>query len=344
MSAGRLQTEIVSEAARLRELEPAWWDLFSRAPQAHPFQSPAWLLPWARIFASGAALRVIVVWERAMIGLLPLVLQDEGGRRTARLVGSGITDYLDALVDPSFRREALAALSEALRAIADEVDAIALTDVPSDSLLLELGERGWNRTCETCAVCPTIELRESQDALTRLMRPWLRRNVRQGRARLDRQGARWVCADERSVHAFVEALLSLHTSRFRARGEPGVLADPSVHEFHRLAAPALVAHGLLELSAGFVGERPIAAAYVLTRRDAYLYLTGFDPEFERCSAGSVIIHQTLQRAVHTRKRRYDFLRGAEPYKYAWGAKDSVTLRLRFEGAQRTSSASLDFRP
>jgi CelD/BcsL family acetyltransferase involved in cellulose biosynthesis len=92
---------------------------------------------------------------------------------------------------------------------------------------------------------------------------------------------------------------------------------------------------MLELELCVVGGRPIAGAYVLARRDAHLYLTGFDPAYERCSAGSVVIGRSIARAIAAGRRSYDFLRGAEPYKYAWGATDAVTLCVSF-AAERAS--------
>jgi CelD/BcsL family acetyltransferase involved in cellulose biosynthesis len=57
------------------------------------------------------------------------------------------------------------------------------------------------------------------------------------------------------------------------------------------------------------------------------YLSGFDPAFARYSPGKLVVAHAIERAI-TREhaRTFDFLRGAEAYKYAWGAVDEPLFR------------------
>ncbi|MBV9891007.1 MAG: GNAT family N-acetyltransferase, partial [Rhizobacter sp.] len=49
------------------------------------------------------------------------------------------------------------------------------------------------------------------------------------------------------------------------------------------------------------------------------YLSGFDPEFARLSPVTALIGETIAGAAREGDRCVDFLRGDEPYKFAWGA-------------------------
>src|SRR5690349_3566891 len=53
----------------LSAIVPEWWGLFSRSPDATPFQSPAWLLPWWECFGRGKPLVVAVREHGRMVGL-----------------------------------------------------------------------------------------------------------------------------------------------------------------------------------------------------------------------------------------------------------------------------------
>jgi CelD/BcsL family acetyltransferase involved in cellulose biosynthesis len=70
------------------------------------------------------------------------------------------------------------------------------------------------------------------------------------------------------------------------------------------------------------GEHVVAALYGFVRgRKFYYYLGGFDPAFARYSPGSLLIYHAMQQSRSAGLRWFDFLRGAEPYKYRWGAVD-----------------------
>jgi CelD/BcsL family acetyltransferase involved in cellulose biosynthesis len=51
------------------------------------------------------------------------------------------------------------------------------------------------------------------------------------------------------------------------------------------------------------------------------YQSGWHPRFARDSMGSVLVLHALERAGEDGARTFDFLRGNEPYKYRFGARD-----------------------
>ena len=54
---------------------------------------------------------------------------------------------------------------------------------------------------------------------------------------------------------------------------------------------------------------------------AYYYIGGFDPSRARLSPGTIMIGHAIEEAIGAGARTFDFLRGREAYKYAWGAVD-----------------------
>jgi CelD/BcsL family acetyltransferase involved in cellulose biosynthesis len=57
------------------------------------------------------------------------------------------------------------------------------------------------------------------------------------------------------------------------------------------------------------------------------YNAGVDPDARDLSPGVVMVARYVERALAGGKRRIDFLRGDEPYKYEWGAVDEPIQRL-----------------
>lgn len=329
----RLTVELVRSPARLAELEAPLWDLFSRTPAASPFQSPGWLLPWSVHLSTSDSLRALLVHSSAgIVGLLPLVVLDEGDARIARLMGHGVSDYLDAVVDPAHAREVLDCLWNALKALSCEVDSFEFTDLRADSALLSHPDLA-SQAPESSAVCPRLRLASAFDRQLLALPSWLLRNLKQAEARLLRRGSvTFRTADSESLPELLERFFELHTARWRLRGQSGVLEGAAIRAFHRDAAPRLLARGVLDLHLLSVEGQPAACALVLTRRDACLYLTGFDPTWSQLNPGTLMIGRAIARAIQCGRVHFDFLRGSEPYKYAWGARDTPTHRVSFPAA------------
>ena len=106
------------------------------------------------------------------------------------------------------------------------------------------------------------------------------RDLRQAAARAVAMGGiRINTAEADTLASMLDDLFRLHEARWRSRGECGVLADPAVREFHRDAAPALAAEGMLRLYGCTSVRRSRRCITGLPWRGrSYAYLGGFDPE------------------------------------------------------------------
>ena len=77
-----------------------------------------------------------------------------------------------------------------------------------------------------------------------------------------------------------------------------------------------------------MGDRRIAAGIHFETADGILYYNaGVDPDARDLSPGVLMVHAYVARALGAGKRRMDFLRGNESYKYEWGAVDEPIQRL-----------------
>src|SRR4051794_1708876 len=114
-----IETEIIEDVQRLQAFRPEWSDFVDRSAAATPFQTPEWLFTWWSNFGSGV-LRVIVFRaQRRVAGVLPAFLHHWNDQRQITLIGSGITDYLDPLLDPLHVPEILDTLRSNLRSWSD---------------------------------------------------------------------------------------------------------------------------------------------------------------------------------------------------------------------------------
>ncbi|MGE5647489.1 MAG: GNAT family N-acetyltransferase [Acidobacteriota bacterium] len=279
---------------QLEALRLEWSALWDRCPGATPFQSPEWLIPWWSVFGPGH-LALVEVRERGRLtGLAPLY-EEDGVRR---FLGAGISDYQDILAESD---AAAAAIVERLRGARCD-----LLEVPQHSPLAACGAEA-----SVCSVCPTVPL-----------------PARRHRKRL--ADASYEIERGPRHSEYLEALFRLHTAEWEKRSSPGVLADARVRDFHRLAAAAFAARGWLRLyGLRYEGALRAVLYAFAARKRVYLYLSGFDPELSARSPGTRLLDFALEHSAECGLAEADFLRGNEPYKYLWGARDRPNYHVYF---------------
>ncbi|MGI4732891.1 MAG: GNAT family N-acetyltransferase [Janthinobacterium lividum] len=301
--------------------------LWARDPRATPFQSGAWLNAWWSHLGGGERHDLIVRDDTgAAIASLPMFVWRDGDVRRLVPVGAGHSDYSDALVDPLRSGEAIAGLWRAIAGIEDRWDELLLPDLRPDSPLLASLPDGWISDDAPSEVCPVLPL-AGPDVLGAMSRS-RRRKIVHDRNRASALGnvmTRFAAPDE--ISEALDALFGLHAARWEALGETGVLADPRVQAFHRAAAPALATAGLLRLAVVRHGDRIVSVLLALAdRRSAYSYAIGNDLSIPGQSFGTLAFLAVIDRAAQEGAASFDFLRGEEPYKYAWGAQATRTVR------------------
>jgi CelD/BcsL family acetyltransferase involved in cellulose biosynthesis len=131
-----------------------------------------------------------------------------------------------------------------------------------------------------------------------------------------------------AMDALMDGFVALH--RQSKVGKARFMDEP-MEVFFRILGRDLAEAGLAALWMLWLDERPAAALFCLEQGGAVsLYNSGFDPEARAMSPGVVLIARTIEDAIARGFRRYDFLRGEEPYKYGFGAVPTEVLRVTLE--------------
>jgi CelD/BcsL family acetyltransferase involved in cellulose biosynthesis len=321
--------------AELEALRPEWSALWGRVADAPVFQSPEWLIPWWRAFGKTAGELVVLAMRSEaggeLVGVLPLYLHPPGGdERTLMILGAGNSDHLD----PLFRHDVARRCAEAaLAEIAERHGRWAsgtLQQLGATSPLLRArAPRGLvveRAESEPCAVvtlrCPSTGVPSPPAGPLWERLPYLRRRaIRDARMRVED-------ARPDTFGDALDLLLALHESCWRGRGGSGALADPAARSFLRSASGELLAAGMLRLHLLYLHDEPAAALLALTgRRSVAYYIGGFDPAHGRLAPGTLLVGHVIDAAARAGACEFDFLRGAEPYKYRWGAASRPTFQL-----------------
>jgi CelD/BcsL family acetyltransferase involved in cellulose biosynthesis len=335
--------------AELAAIAEPWNDLAGDIP----FRRFDWLAPWWRHYHRPmASLFVLSVEDQSgrIRGLAPWYLESTPGQgRVIQFLGSGevCSDYMSILAQPGFEQSVAAALCDWLCGeAAEEWDLIQLLGVESGDLNVGLlanqfsardyhVHRQPGMDCWRLALAPTWEdfvsgLHSSRRAK---IRQALRKHFDNGQAVVR------LLTDPAELDRRFDMLVDLHQRRRHELGQPGCFASAEFADFHRDISRRFYAAGKLRLLWTELAGRPIAAEYSLTGGDTvYYYQTGIEPEAVKVGPGWLGMIGSLQQAIQTGYRTFDFLRGDEAYKTSWGAQRHKMMGTRI--VARRASARL----
>lgn len=328
---GALRLEEHDSLAALDALRDEWRALWRRVPNAVPFQSPDWLIPWWRHLGGGELWVMALRAADALVGVAPFFIWGTAGEpRRLSMVGAGISDYQDPLVAPRATAAAARLILERLTTERARWDAGELEEQRASSPLLAVDPpAALGASVSPMGPCPVVRLPRRWEELARGFPPRHKRNLRTMRNRLARAGdARFETATADRARALLDALFALHERRWRSQGEPGVLADARLRGFHEEVVDGFAATGALRLHALAIDGEIVAALYGFASPGGVCYhLSGIDPAADHVSPGVLLLRYAIEEAIREGARELDMLRGNEPYKYLWGAVDRFNHRL-----------------
>ncbi|HEX4227304.1 MAG TPA: GNAT family N-acetyltransferase [Bryobacteraceae bacterium] len=313
--------EVIEDCDGLQHFQPEWSEFVRSVSPATPFQTPEWLAAWWSHFGSGT-LRVMVFRQKGEVaGVLPCFLHQWNGRRQMTLLGAGISDYLDPLFGPACVDKILERIREQLRGRSDW-DVCDWQDLSLDTPLGALG------TVIEDTPCSTIAIEQPFEAFLAARPNDLRRNLRRYKKKAEAMGCMRFDVAESANIELMDALITLHGARWAKTGEAGMIEQNRSEAFLRDIAERFGARGLLRIFSLRFKDR--VAAIILAFCDGKAicgYLSAFDPRYAEFGFGRELLAQALRYAHERGYRRWDFLRGTEPYKFSWGAQALAKCRV-----------------
>lgn len=254
-------------------------------------------------------------------------------------------DYATILAAPADLAEVAGAVADALARPPDPghghqpwdiVDLRRLSSrdpvLPALEGALRARSDGWQVIREQEDVCPVVTAPSGDwdDYLATL--------DKKARHEIRRKLRRAAAAGEVSIEiaaptaGALDAFIDLHRARFEQEGlfpdtEGGERSRRFIHRLGELEL-AEGERGQLHVALIRCGPRLIFAALAFDDgRTCFLYNSGMDPSASETSPGVTGTATYIHDRLAAGRRRFDFLRGDEPYKYEWGAVDEPIERL-----------------
>jgi CelD/BcsL family acetyltransferase involved in cellulose biosynthesis len=320
-------------------LKEEWQALVERSERATIYQTWEWNEAWWRAFGRGKRLRIMEVRDRGkLIGLAPLYVSNHLGTplRRVAFIGTGASDYMDVIVDEERAPEIIPVIVRHLIG-SRAYDLADLQQLRPHAYLREQVEcrpqsLPHPRRLQSTVMepCPYVALPATWDEYTRRLGKKMRSNLSYYDRLLPKtfENVEVRLAEGQELDAAMGALFDLHQKRWNARLLPGVLGGSRVQQFHRQVAERFHERGWLRLHLTQIDSRSVAVLYCYRFRERYYYyLGGFAPDLARYSLGTVLTAHAMRQAISEGCEEFDFLRGAEPYKYRWMPEERFNHRL-----------------
>ncbi len=308
-------------------LEAPWNDLLAAVPYPSVFLTPVWQRTWWRHLGGGELHLLSIRKGDKVVGIAPLVRQNG---HLGLLGGKDVVDYRDLVLEPGLEAPALAALLDYLAR--QDWRELELASLPEGSRALELlpglaKARGLavEQTLED--VCPRIELPTTWEdylaSLSKKDRHELRRKLR--RLYGASEVKHYVVRDLEGIAQGMDDFFRLLRD---SREDKAEFLTPHREAFMRAMAIALAQEGHLYLFFMEVSRVKVAATVCFFYAGQLsLYNSGYDPAYSSLSVGLLLKALCIREAIERGAAVFDFLRGAEAYKYDLGGVDRRLWQL-----------------
>jgi CelD/BcsL family acetyltransferase involved in cellulose biosynthesis len=295
------------------------------------FILPVWMQTWWQVFGSGAELYLRAVRRgEKVIGIAPLKVKDGEASFVGR---ADVCDYLDFIVVPGEETAFSNTLLDDLSS--NGIKRLELESLRPDSAALTgLAEVAVNRNCEVTikreGVSLDMELPATWEEYVQILNSKQRHEVRRKLRRLQEAGQMNYRTLEKSedVRGAMDTFLKMFAE---SREDKAEFLTEQMESFFRLVTEKLSETGLLKL--GILELDSVAAAMVICfdyNNGIYLYNSGYDPQYTSLSAGLLSKALCIKESIENEKKRFDFLKGDEVYKYRLGGKEIPIYNCRIE--------------
>jgi CelD/BcsL family acetyltransferase involved in cellulose biosynthesis len=286
-------------------------------------------MAWWNSFGSGQTSYLGSIRERdELLGMVPLLRQGQ----EVRFMGSAdVCDYFDFVVVPTREPEFFQLLIGHLQE--QGMTGMDLGPVRLDSTVVEhLCPMAENLGCQVALERVEVSLELDLPAtweefmlrLTAKERHEIRRKIRRLKGTANFQVR--VVEGPRETQIAMDRFLEL----FRlSRPEKATFLSPQRATFFRSLVEAMVELKLVQLFFLDLDGEPAAAALCFDYNSTvYLYNSGYDPRFRRLSVGLLDKVFSVRESIRRGRKKYDFLKGAEAYKYRLGGKPIPLYRCQ----------------
>ncbi len=258
------------------------------------------------------------------IGIAPLRLK-EG---TAYFIGSdNVCDFLDFVIEPGQENLFFSTLLDHLSKIGTgSLDLSPLLPESSvKSLLTDISEkRGLPVSCTQEDVTVVLDLPADLPSYLAILSGKQRHELLRKERRLNEEGDVVTRYPNRPTAEDIEIFLQFFRE---SREDKNKFLTDEMSAFFRDLIDKASANQMLQLGLLQLNKTTVAVTLGFSyQNNPYLYNSGYNPAYKWLSVGLISKYYYIKSSIESGKKMFDFLKGAEKYKYYLGGKDIPLFR------------------
>ena len=310
------------------ELRKEWNSVLAKSENNDLFLTWEWLSTWWKHFGNERELKILLAKDdKKIIAAAPLMCSNYkilGFRlRKLEFLGAEHTDYHNFILTERKGKCLKLFLKHLSKIDWDFLEFRDIPETPECDLYLRkifgkklLQNERVSSVCYYIPLCGTNECSQEIDGdMRRNLRRRMRRLKEKYNVTFERQDE--VSSVEQGVKTFVE----LHQKKWFSKGQQGSFGeDPKFKDFIIEVSKLLAENKWLNLSLLKADDTPISAGLCFEYNNVtYYYHPGYDPAYSKFGVGNLLLMHLIEQASQKGMAKFDFLKGAEPYKSTWTA-------------------------
>lgn len=338
-----MQIDVITDPAKLDEIRENWDRVYDEDPEAQFFLSWTWLSRHLRLY--DGTWFVLAAREGGpgtpYAGFMPLRLRIRMDTQTGQfsneinMAGNYAADYTGAICMPTSALQAMQAFARHVRDMAwtnihlenvrmsDERLLAFLGQFPRETLALrEYSRINTDDNVNNCR-CFAASLPDSfASYLDNVLSTNTRQKLRRFLRKVDAGELRITHANAETLDHDIDMMLDFWRIRWGARKGNRL---QSIIRHNKVVLQTSFETGSLFMPLLWQGDRPLGALASFidpVKQQMLFYISGRDETATSIPVGLILHGHSIQSAIERGIGTYDFLRGDEPYKFAFGVTES----------------------
>ena len=319
-------------------LREPWNRLLSNSTSKLLFSSPEWSEQWWQYFGADSQLYLGAVKDDGRyIGIAPLRRKDG----IMYFIGSdNVCDFLDFIVEQGkeemFFQTVFAYLSnvkiEAFDLSPLLPDSTAKRFLPDTALSPNLSV-----SCAPVDVTVRLDIPPNLATYHSILTAKQRHELLRKERRLHEEGDITFSIKDRASQQDIEIFLRFFR---QSREDKNKFLTTEMESFFRAVIRMAEANRILRLGILALNNVSVAATLCFDyQNNTYLYNSGYNPDYRWLSVGLLSKYYHIKHSIESGKTTFDFLKGAEKYKYHLGGKDVPLYQCMLKNKQVERSES-----
>ncbi|MRX37539.1 GNAT family N-acetyltransferase [Aminobacter sp. MDW-2] len=360
-----MQVDVITDVETLAKLRQDWERLYKADPEAQFFVSWAWLVPYMRFYKGAWFVLAARLGNPGSpyVALMPLRMRTRMSGKTGlffneiSMAGNNAADYTGAICDPVHAEMALKAFGrhvaqmgwarlnlENLRMSRERVFAFIGQFSRDIFAMREFSRVNAADNVDNCR-CFAAALPDTFDGyLDNVLSTNTRQKLRRFLRKVDAGELRITRADADTYERDIDTLLDLWRIKWGARKGDRLAAI--LHNNRRVLRDSF-RNGTLYLPVLWQGDRPLGGLAIFVdpvKKALLFFMAGRDEAVTSVPTGLILHGHCIKLAIENGLTTYDFLRGDEPYKFAFGVTESkINCAQIYTKSGRNNGDRLDTR-